>query len=94
MTFLDKKEAGTLAQSSFWLDFCRAKHSIESHKMFRMNTLLFCKLHNLLVSIYGMERKVHMNSMESLDILLLVCGHSMSISSLHCIFKYSIKTIS
>jgi hypothetical protein len=62
--------------------------------MFRMNTSLFDKLHNLLESTYGLESSVHMNSMELLAIFLLVCGHGMSISSLHAILKDSTKTIS
>lgn len=47
----------------------------ESHKMFRMSAPLFHKLHDLLVSTYGQEPFVHMISLESLGIFLLVCGH-------------------
>jgi hypothetical protein len=50
----------------------------ESHKMFRMNAELFYKLHDLLVSSYGLESTLHMNSIESLAIFLVVCSHGMS----------------
>jgi hypothetical protein len=66
----------------------------ESNKMFRMNVKLFNKLHDLLVSTYGLESTGHMNSIESVAIFLLVCGHGTSYSALHGIFKHSSETIS
>ena len=94
MTYLDKNEVRTPAQSVFGWTLEELNTPGESHKMFRMNTSLFDKLHNLLVSTYGLESSVHMNSMESLAIFLLVCGHGMSTSALHAILEDSTDTIS
>lgn len=95
MTYLDKNEVRTPAQSVFGWTLEELLNTLgESHKMFRMNTSLFDKLHNLLVSTYGLESSIHMNSMELLAIFLLVCGHGMSKSSLHAILKDSTETIS
>jgi hypothetical protein len=59
-----------------------------------LNAKLFYKLHDLLVSSYGLELSFHMNSIESLAIFLDVCGHGTCYSGLHCIFKHSYETIS
>jgi hypothetical protein len=47
----------------------------QSYKMFRMNAKLFYKLHDLLVSSFGLESTLHMNYIESLAMFLVVCGH-------------------
>jgi hypothetical protein len=59
-----------------------------------MNAKLFYKLHDLLVSSFGLESTLHMNSIESLTMFLVVCGHGTSYSGLHGIFKHSSETIS
>jgi len=59
-----------------------------SEKMFRMSATLFYQLHDLLVSKYGLQSSIHMNTIESLAIFLVVCGHGMSNSALHGIFKH------
>lgn len=59
-----------------------------------MNASLFYKLHDLLVGNYGLKSSLHMSSMESLAIFLLVCGHGTSTSGVHGIFKHSAETIS
>lgn len=71
------------------MDYGKAQQLGESHTMFRMNAPLFHKLHNLLVETYGLESYIHMNSLESLAMFLLVCGHGMSSNALHGIFKHS-----
>ena len=62
--------------------------------MFRMSATLFYQLHDLLVSKYGLQSSLHMNFIESLAMFLVVCGHGMSNSALHGIFKHSGETIS
>jgi hypothetical protein len=64
----------------------------ESHKMFR-TAKHFYNLHDLLVSSYGLESSLHMNSIESLAMFLVVCGHGTSYG-LHGISKHSSETIS
>jgi hypothetical protein len=66
----------------------------ESHKQFRMNAHLFYMLHDLLVDKYGLKSSIHMSSIESLAIFLLVCGQAMSNSAIDGIFKHSSETIS
>jgi len=94
MTYLDKNEARAPSLSGYGWTLEILNTLGESHKMFRMNASLFDKLHNLSVSTYGLESSLHMNSMESLAMFLLVCGHGASISALHGIFKHSTETIS
>jgi len=94
MTYLDKNEARTPAQSGFaWTMEILATPG-GSEKMFRMSATLFYQLHDLLVSKYGLQSSIHMNTIESLAIFLVVCGHGMSNSALHGIFKHSGETIS
>jgi hypothetical protein len=66
----------------------------ESHKQFRMNAQLFYMLHDVLVDKYGLQSTIHMSSLESLAIFLLVCGQAMSNSGIDGIFKHSSETIS
>lgn len=61
--------------------------------MFRMDPQLFYQLHDLLASSYGLESSVHINSMESLAMFLLVCGQGMSNSAIDGIFNHSSETI-
>jgi hypothetical protein len=65
-----------------------------SRKIFRMNASLFYKLHDLLVSNYGLKSPVNMSSIEALAIFLATCGHGWSNSALHGIFKHSGETLS
>jgi hypothetical protein len=65
-----------------------------SHKMFRMDASLFYSLHDLLVSNYGLKSSLHINSMESLAIFLVTCGHGWSNSGAQHVFKHSGETIS
>jgi hypothetical protein len=94
MTYVDKNETRTLAESGFGWTLAMLNTSGESNNMFRMNVSLFHKLHNLLVNKYGLESSVHMNSLESLAIFLLICGDGTSLSALHGIFKHSGETSS
>lgn len=65
----------------------------ESHRMFRMDASLFYQLHDILVNEYGLTSSMHMNSMESLAIFLVTCGHSWSNTALQNKFKHSGETI-
>jgi hypothetical protein len=94
LTYVDKNDARTLEQSGFGWTMETLKTPCESHKMFKMNAKLFYKLHDLLVSSYGLELSLHMNSIESLPMFLVVCGHGTSYSGLHGILRHSSETIS
>jgi hypothetical protein len=62
LTYVDKNDARTPEQSGFGWTMETLKTSGESHKMFKMNAKLFYKLHDLLVSSYGLESTLHMLS--------------------------------
>ncbi|XP_015688267.2 protein ALP1-like isoform X3 [Oryza brachyantha] len=66
----------------------------ESHHMFRMNSELFCKLHDLLVSTYDLKSTNHMNSIESVAIFLFILGGGESNRRVQNRFKHSGETIS
>jgi hypothetical protein len=66
----------------------------ECYEMFRMPPWLFYKLHDELVSNFGLQFSSHMNSIESLGLFLVVCGHSWSNSAIRKDFKHSSETIS
>jgi hypothetical protein len=72
------------------------KHSTpgESHRIFRMNEMLFVQLHDLLVSDYGLKSSIHMSSLESLAIFLCICGQNRSNTSVQNTFKHSGETVS
>jgi hypothetical protein len=55
-------DARTPEQSGFGWTMETLKTPGESHKMFKMNVKLFYKLHDLLVSSYGLELTLHMPS--------------------------------
>jgi hypothetical protein len=74
MTYVDKNEAITLAQSGFGWTLEMLNTPGQSHNMFRMDASSFYMLHNLLVNKYGLESSLHMNSLEALAIFLVVCG--------------------
>ncbi|WVZ77678.1 hypothetical protein U9M48_025518 [Paspalum notatum var. saurae] len=94
LTYIDKNEARTSAQSGYgWLMETLSTPGA-SHKMFRMDASLFYSLHDLPVSTYGLQSSIHMNSMESLAIFLVICGHGWSNSATQNIFKHSGETIS
>ena len=62
MAYLDKNEARTPAQSGFaWTMEILATPG-GSEKMFRMSATLFYQLHDLLVSKYGLQSSIHMNT--------------------------------
>jgi hypothetical protein len=94
LIYMDKNDVRTPEQNGFGWTLEKLKTLDESHKMFKMNAKLFNKLQDPLVSTYGLQATHHMNSIESVAIFLLVCGHGASYCSLHGIFKYSSETIS
>jgi hypothetical protein len=51
-------------------------------------------LHDLSVDKYGLQSSIHMISMESMAIFLLVCGQPMSNTGIDGIFNHSSETIS
>jgi hypothetical protein len=46
----------------------------ECHTQLHMNTEIFMDLHDLLVSRYGLQASMHMNTYEVLAIFLFVCS--------------------
>src|SRR6266498_2663250 len=94
LTYHDKNDARICGQSGYGWLMETLNTPGESHKMFRMNASLFYSLHELLVSTYGLQSSIHMNSMEALAIFLIAYGHGWSNSALHNIFKHSGETIS
>ena len=94
MTYHDKHETAMPGQSGYGWTLEKLNTPGQSHKMFRMTASVFYSLHDLLVSTYGLKSSLHMNSIESLAIFLVVCGHGWSNSALHGVFKRSGETIS
>jgi hypothetical protein len=94
MTYYDKNHVRTPFQSGHGWTLKKLNTPGESHKQFRMNAHLFYMLHDLLVDKYGLKSSIHMSSIESLAIFLLVCGQAMSNSVIDGIFKHSSETIS
>jgi hypothetical protein len=45
----------------------------ECHKQLRMSTEIFMDLHDLLVSRYGLQPSMHMNTYEAFVIFLFIC---------------------
>jgi hypothetical protein len=66
----------------------------ECHRQLRMSTEIFFDLHGLLVYRYGLKESLHMSTIESLGILLFICGGNESISRVVNRFKHSSETIS
>jgi hypothetical protein len=92
MTYVDKNEAITLAQSRFGWTLEMLNTPGESHNMFRMN--LFHKMYHLFVNKYGLVSSVHMNSLEAPAMFLVVCGYGTSFTAIRGIFKHSRETFS
>lgn len=64
------------------------------YKMFRMYPDVFHKLHDLLVSSYGLESSVFMSSLESLAMFLWMVGGPQSVRQVEITFSRSTETIS
>ena len=94
MTYYDKNEHTIPEQSGLgWvMEIMRKPRG--SQKMFRMDIDLFYKLHDLMVSNYGLQSSTHISSVELLAMFLVICGHSWSNSAAQHIFKHSSETIS
>ena len=93
MTYHDKNDPITPIQSGFSWTVERLNTG-RSPKMFRMDAHMFYRLHDLLVSTYGLRSSLHINSVESLAMFLVICGHGMSNSAINGIFSHSGETIS
>lgn len=94
MTYYDKNKPRTSVLSGYaWVQETLRTPG-ESHHMFRMNTDLFYKLHDLLVSTYNLKATNHMNSMESAAIFLFILGGGESNRRVQNRFKHSGETIS
>jgi hypothetical protein len=65
----------------------------ECYEMFRMDPSLFYKLHDELVSDFGLTSSINMTSMECLGLFLVICGHSWSNGGSKKDFKRSKETI-
>ena len=69
MTYHDKNDPITPIQSGFSWTVERLNTG-RSPKMFRMDAHMFYRLHDLLVSTYGLRSSLHINSVESLAMFL------------------------
>jgi hypothetical protein len=78
MTYCDKNPRRTSILSGYAWVLETLNTPDESHRMFRMNERLFIKLHDLLVSDYGLKSSIHMSSLEPLTIFLCICGQNRS----------------
>jgi hypothetical protein len=66
----------------------------ECYNMFRMEPKLLYKLHDELVRDFGLFSSIHMSSIESLGLFLVICGHAWSFTAVQKKFKHSNETIS
>jgi hypothetical protein len=74
LTYLDKNKERTSSQSGYAWVMETLGTLGASHMMFRMDAFLFYRLHDFLVSTYGLVSSLHMHSLESLAIFLVTCG--------------------
>jgi hypothetical protein len=94
MTYCDKNPPITSCLSGYGWVLETLNTPGESHRVFKMNEMLFVQLHGLLVSDYGLKSSIHMSSLESHAIFLCICGQNRSNTSVQNTFKHSGKTIS
>ncbi|XP_015689724.2 protein ALP1-like isoform X2 [Oryza brachyantha] len=94
MTYYDKNKPRTSQLSGYAWVLETLRTPGESHHMFRMNSELFCRLHDLLVSTYDLKSTNHMNSIESVAIFLFILGGGESNRRVQNRFKHSGETIS
>jgi hypothetical protein len=66
----------------------------ECHKQLHMSTEIFIDLHDLLVSRYGLQPSMHMNTYEALAIFLFICAGNESNWKSQNRFNHSGETIS
>jgi hypothetical protein len=76
-TYIDKNEPRTVTFSSLaWV--MEALNTLgECREIFRIDTSLFYKLHDELVSDFGLPSFINMTPMESLGLFLVICGHAL-----------------
>jgi hypothetical protein len=74
MTYCDKNPLRTSILSRYAWVLETLKTRGESHMMFMMNEIFFIRLHDLLITHYGLISSIHMSSLESLTIFLCICG--------------------
>ena len=66
-TYIDKNEPRTVEFTGIGWVMKALNTPGESYKMFRMDSSLFYKLHDELVSDFGLSSSIHMSSMNPLD---------------------------
>lgn len=94
LTYLDKNLARTSGQSGYGCLMEGFNTPRGSHNMFKIHASIFYRLHDLLVSTYGLKSSIHMNStMEALSMFLITCGHGWSNGAIQYIFKHSEERI-
>jgi hypothetical protein len=92
--YLDKNPQRVANTSGMgWLLFV-LKTPGECHTQLRMNTKIFMDLHDLLVSRYGLQSSMHINTYEAPAIFLFVCDGNESNSRTQNCFNHSGETIS
>ena len=67
---------------------------IDCYDMFRVHRPVFNRLHNLLVSSYGLKSKAKMNSVEALGMFLWIVGAPQSVRQAKNRFTRSLESIS
>jgi hypothetical protein len=72
--YLDKNPKRIADQSGMgWLQYVLRTPG-ECHSQLRMSTEIFMDLHDILVSRYGLQPSLHMNTYEALAIFLFTCS--------------------
>lgn len=93
-TYIDKNDPRMVTFSGLAWVMEALNTPEECYEMFRMDPSLFYKLHDELVSNFGLTSSIHMSSIESLGLFLVICGHGWSNSAIKKDFKHSSETIS
>jgi hypothetical protein len=92
--YLDKNPKRIADQSGMgWLQYVLRTPG-ECHSQLRMSTEIFMDLHDILVSRYGLQPSLHMNTYEALAIFLFTCSGNESNRKSQNRFNHSGETIS
>jgi hypothetical protein len=92
--YLNKNPPRIAEQSGMgWLQYILRTPG-ECHSQLHMSTEIFMDLHNLLVSRYGLQPSMHMNTYEALAIFLFICSGNESNRKCQNRFNHSGETIS
>ena len=93
-SYVDKNEPRATTFSGIAWVMEALNNPKECYNMFRMEPALLYNLHDELVRDFGLSSSIHMSSMESLGLFLVICGHAWSFTAVQKDFKHSNETIS